>query len=663
MGKIIDEDQIYLFNEGRYFYAYRSFGSHVADGGVHFTVWVPGARKVRVYGNFNDWRWDHELKPVGNSGIWTGFFTDVHEGDIYKYIIETDNGKTLEKSDPFAFYSEMRPSTASIVHTAKYEWSDSDWMKGRAVREGSGRPKNIYEVHLGSWKRHDASGTDGKDGFYTYSELAAELVDYVKEMGYTHMEILPVMEHPLDASWGYQVTGFYSPTSRYGKPEDLMHLIDCAHQSGISVILDWVPGHFCYDSHGLALFNGHYLYEKDMHPNWGTGKFDFGRPEVRSFLLSNANYWFGEFHADAMRVDGVSSMLYLNFGIDDPKQKKFNKYGDEGNLEAIEFLHELSDMVGSIHPGACLIAEESTAWPLVTYPPKNGGLGFNYKWDMGWMHDTLNYFSMDFPYRPGNHNLLTFSMMYAYSENFVLPFSHDEIVHGKASLIGKMPGDYWRKFAGLRLLMLYQMTHPGAKLNFMGNELAQWTEWHEYESVEWFLIDQFEAHRKHHDFVKALNKLYLNEKALWEVDHSWEGFSWIDANNGAQCVASYIRMGRNDEDNVYVVLNCEVNPYEEYRIGVDSLGTYYEIFNTDSEKFGGSGVVNTGMIEAEEVPYHGRDYSIVLRIPPLGATVLKRKKRKDAKELQKGSVQKGLRGRNGKPVLKAAEELHNKRKV
>ena len=626
----LDNDLLYLFAEGNYYHMYETFGVHFikenGKKGAQFNVWAPGALSVCVTGDFCGWSdngWF--LSPVASTGVWTGFIEGFPEDTRYKFIIVTDMGEKLYKADPFAFYAEQRPATASIAHTLKYRWHDKRWMTKRAKTDHFKTPKNIYEVHLGSWMQHetDDPDPDNTDRFYTYRELAGELVPYVKEMGYSHIEILPVMEHPFDGSWGYQTTGYYAATSRYGAPEDFMYLIDTCHAAGIGVILDWVPGHFCRDAHGLAKFNGHMLYENEEHPNWGTFKFDYGRGEVKSFLLSNAMFWLEQYHADGIRVDGVSSMLYLNFGIDDPAQKKYNMFGEEKNLEAMEFLRCLSDMVGEYFPGVCLIAEESTAWPLVTYPPKDGGLGFHYKWDMGWMNDTLHYMQADFPYRKGCHDMLTFSMMYAFNENFILPLSHDEVVHGKCSLIGRMPGDYWRQFAGLRLLAMYQITHPGGKLNFMGNEIGQFIEWKYTEGLEWFMLD-YESHAKHREFIKALNNMYLKEKALWECDHDWRGFEWIDADNSEQCVYSYIRKNESERELLITILNSEVNPIEGFRIGVPKKGVYRELLSSDDKKFGGSGVVNEGAFKAESVPYHGKPYSILVTVPPLGGSIFKR---------------------------------------
>lgn len=625
MENILDKKLLYLFNEGKYYNAYNLFGSHLENGGTRFTVWAPGAKSVFVVGDFSKWEENskYQLYPVDNSGVWTTFVNKKLSGKTYKYSITSSKGKKLPlKADPYAVYAEKRPNTASIVHELKFEWTDDAWIEKRNQSNHFKMPKNIYEVHFGSWKRTDSE--DKENNFYSYRQLAKELIPYVKQMGYTHIEILPIMEHPFDGSWGYQTTGYFAATSRYGKPEDLMYFINKAHKAGIGVILDWAAGHFCLDDHGLAKFNGEMLYENEVHPNWGTGKFDFGRPEVRSFLLSNAMFWLKEFHADGIRVDGVSSMLYLNFGVDDPKKRKFNKNGDESNLEAIAFFKELAEMVGTYCPGTMMIAEESTAWPMVTYPPNAGGLGFHYKWDMGWMHDTLNYISADFPYRFNCHNLLNFSMMYAYSENFILPFSHDEVVHGKCSLIGRMPGDNWRQFAGLRALALYQITHPGAKLNFMGNEFGQYIEWRFYEGLEFFLTEKFDTHRKHQEYIKDLNHIYTKQKALWECDTDWQGFEWIDADNSEQQILIYMRKSDNAKEKLITAINFSIKQYDEYRIGVPVRGYYKEIFNSDKTEYGGNNLTNTEKIKAEKIPYHGQPYSINVKIPALGGIIIKK---------------------------------------
>ena len=637
---LLTNDDLYLFAKGEWFRSYEKLGAHPAtqDGedGYFFAVWAPDVRAVHVVGEFNDWDVNANSftrTPVG--GVWYAFIPGVQEGQLYKYVIETRAGDVMYKADPYAFQAELIPGTASrTAEIDSYEWGDKEWMAQREQSNHMKRPLNIFEVHLGSWKRHDdgltAFGTEPDDpdeatgSWYSYDDLSEELVAYVKDMGYSHIEIMPVMEHPFDGSWGYQVTGYYAPTSRYGNPKQFKHFMDACHQAGIGVILDWVPGGFCPDEHGLVHFNGSKLYEKEVHPNWGTYKFNFEKGEVRTFLISNLLYWIDEYHADGIRMDGVTSMLYLNFGIDDPGQKKFNPDGSENDYPSIEFVRQCNKTIGQYHPDVMMIAEESTAWPLVTRPPEVGGLGFNYKWDMGWMNDTLRYCQTDFPYRPGNHSLLTFSIMYAFNENFVLPLSHDEVVHGKCSLITRQPGDYWRQMAGLRSLAFYQTAHPGGQLNFMGNEIGQFIEWRYYEGIEYFLAKDYEGHAKHQHYIAALNKFYLEQPAMWEKAYVEDGFEWIDANNANQCVISFVRHGDDPKDDLLFVINYEVNPYEEYRIGVPRAGYWREVFNSDREEFGGSGVTNDEVrFESEEKPWNLRDNSIKVRVPPLGGAVFK----------------------------------------
>ena len=541
-----------------------------------------------------------------------GFVPGARAGQLYKYIIESADGSVVWKADPFALAAEVRPGTASRIHTLSYNWTDGEWMAGRRALGG---PRNIYEVHAGSWRRHP----DGS--FYTWYELADSLVPYIRDMGYTHLELLPVTEHPFDGSWGYQATGFFAATSRFGEPEGLMHLIDECHRAGIGVILDWVPGHFCRDTHGLGRFDGTALYESGDMPGWGTYKFNYARNEVRSFLISSALFWLEEYHADALRVDGVSSMLYLNFGVDDPARKKYNERGGEEDLAAVAFLQTLNTVIGKRVPGAATYAEESSAWPLVTYPPEKGGLGFHYKWDMGWMNDTLRYMSIDFDGRKYNHGLLTFSMMYAFSENYILPLSHDEVVHGKRSLIGRMPGDWWRQFAGARLLPLYAACHPGGMLSFMGNEFAQFIEWRDYEELEWFLL-QNATHAGVQAFIRELNHVYRAEKALWEIDNSWDGFDWIDADNNEQGILSFVRKAK-DGSAVLCVLNFRPESHESFRLGVPLAGAWQEILSSDDTRFGGSGKTNPRRLHTKKIPSHGRDASLVLTVPPLGGTLIK----------------------------------------
>ena len=485
---------------------------------------------------------------------------------------------------------------------------------------------NVYEAHLGSWKQQTDPETPDCP-FLSYRQLADELIPYLRDMGYTHVELLPLMEHPFDGSWGYQVTGFFSPTSRYGSPKDLMYFVDKAHQNGLGVILDWVPGHFCRDAHGLGRFNGEMLYEAADHPEWGTYKFNFARSEVRGFLMSSALYWLLVYHIDGLRVDGVTSMLYLNFGLPDWATKEYNIHGGEENLHAVSFLQEFNHAVHSHAPGAITIAEESSAWPHVTGSAEEGGLGFDLKWDMGWMNDTLDYCKLDFPFRKYHHDKLTFSMMYSFSEKFVLPLSHDEVVHGKRSLIGRMPGDYWRQFAGLRLLALYQMTHPGKKLSFMSSEYGPFIEWREYESLEWFLLD-YPAHRLHRDYVRALNQLYKNSPALWQDDYSWDGFHWLDADRKNESILVYRRAGKEKTKAITVLLNFQPDVYTGYRIGVPYPGEYREIFCSDRAEFGGSGKQNPGPLYAEPIPWNGEKWSVLVDVPPIGGILLQKVPRK-----------------------------------
>lgn len=649
-GLILTKDDIYLFGHGMWQRAWEKMGAHkdIQNGeeGWLFRVWAPKVASVHVVGDFNGW--DPQATPLTRADdidIWTAFVPGLTQGDLYKYVIETEDGELLWKADPFAFHAETNPGTASrLWDLSGYLWKDSIWLRRRAERDIMKSPLNIYEVHLGSWKRHgnEPQGEPREDGtypgpgdpfpaqrgtYYTYDDLSDELVAYVKKMGYTHIEVMPLSEHPFDGSWGYQSTGYYAATSRYGTPQQLMHFVDSCHKAGIGVILDWVPGGFCANAEGLATFNGHMLFEREIHPNWGTHKFDYSRPEVRSFLVSNALFWIELFHVDGIRMDGVSSMLYLNFGVDNPADKKFNKYGTEEDLDASAFIRQVNCAVGKEFPDVMMIAEESTAWPLVTYPAEDGGLGFHLKWDMGWMNDTLHYMQCDFPWRPGNHSLLTFSIMYAFSENFVLPLSHDEVVNGKCSLIGRMPGDDWRRFAGLRTLAFYQMTHPGAKLNFMGNEIGQQIEWRYYESIEWFLAKDFDAtHGAQQRFIGALNHFYAKQKALWQNAYTEEGFEWIDADNSQQSIVSYVRHGDKPADDLLILINFDPASYERYCVGVPREGDWELIFNTDDPAFGGSGYPVVDMASSKPEPWNMRDDSIEIAVPGLAGLVYRRRR-------------------------------------
>ena len=617
----ITEEKLYLFNQGQYFHSYRIFGAHPVEGGVRFTVWCPDVRSVGVVGSFNDWTPQY-LTPQGSTGVYSGVIPQAKVGDLYKYRITSAEGETFDKADPYAFWAEVRPGTASrIAQLDGYTWHDGRYQAIRRSTK-SPRPMNIYEVHLGSWKQQEQP-EDPDYPFLSYRQLAEELVPYAKEMGYTHLELLPVMEHPFDGSWGYQVTGFFAPTSRYGTPQDFMYFVDQAHQNGLGVILDWVPGHFCRDAHGLGRFNGTMLFEGADHPEWGTYKFNFSRSEVRGFLISSALYWLGCYHADGIRVDGVTSMLYLNFGLPDWAEKTYNDQGGEENSAAVEWIRQLNDAVHTYAPGAITIAEESSAWPHVTGDTAAGGLGFDYKWDMGWMNDTLEYCKTDFPFRSYHHNKLTFSMAYGFSERFILPLSHDEVVHGKLSLMGRMPGDYWRQFAGLRLLALYQITHPGGKLSFMSTEYGPFIEWREYESLEWFLLD-YPAHRMHKDYVQYLNRLYQDTPALWQDDHSWEGFHWLDADDSEQSILLFRRTGKEKTKAVTVLLNFQPAVYSDFRIGVPYPGQYRELISSDAAAFGGSGKENPGILKAEPVPCHGEKWSVRVQVPPIGGILLQK---------------------------------------
>ncbi len=627
---VLTDFDFHLFNEGRHHRIYEKLGAHIctinAVKGTVFAVWAPCAKRVSVVGNFNQWDGRrHQMRNRGPSGIWEIFIPGIEEGELYKYEIKTQNNELYLKADPYAFYSELRPGTASVVYNLdKYKWKDETWIKQRDNEKFFDKPISIYEVHLGSWAR--LKGED--DRFLTYTELAEQLVVYVKEMGYTHIELLPISEYPYDGSWGYQVTGYYSLTSRYGKPEDFMYFIDRCHQEGIGVIMDWVPAHFPKDGHGLARFDGSALYEhydpkRGEHPDWGTHIFNYGRYEVRNFLISNALFWFEKYHIDGLRVDAVASMLYLDYGR---KQGEWlpNKWGGKENVDAIEFLRQLNTTVFHYYPGIMMIAEESTSWALVSKPPYVGGLGFSFKWNMGWMNDYLRYISMDPIYRRYHHNNLTFSIMYAFSENFILVLSHDEVVHGKCSMINKMPGDYWQKFAGLRVSYGYMYGHPGKKLLFMGGEFGQFIEWDYKKSLDWHLLD-YEMHKKLQKYIKDLNTLYKNEKAFYEVDFSSEGFEWIDCNDSEHGVISFIRRGKDWQNMLIFVCNFTPVVYDNYRIGAPYNLFYEEIFNSDSEIYGGNNVGNLGGIQAEELGFHNKLHSLTLKIPPLAIIILKPK--------------------------------------
>jgi 1,4-alpha-glucan branching enzyme len=626
---VLTEYDLYLSGEGTHYQKYEKLGAHVREvagvRGVHFGVWAPNARRVSVVGNFNFWDGRvHPMRHRGSSGIWEIFIPGLDEGEVYKFEILSRVGNQLGlKTDPYGFAGEMRPNNASVVRTIDgYKWKDTAWMESRSLRDWLHSPMTIYELHAGSWRRKP----EEDNRWLTYRELADELLPYVKRMGFTHIELLPIMEHPLDASWGYQTVGYFAVTSRFGSPADFMYFVDRCHQQEIGVILDWTPAHFPRDAHGLGLFDGTHLYEhadprRGAHPDWGTLVFNYGRNEVQNFLVSNAIFWLDKYHLDGLRVDAVASMLYLDYSRK-PGEWIPNAYGGRENLEAITFLKHLNEVLHSRHPGALLIAEESTSWPAVSRPTYVGGLGFDLKWNMGWMNDTLRYFALDPLFRQHHHNELTFSMIYAFQENFVLPLSHDEVVHGKRTLLEKMPGDDWQKFANLRLLFGYMYAHPGKKLLFMGSELAERNEFWEEGSVDWSL-EESAAHRGVQRLVADLNRLHATERPFFEVDFEWAGFEWIDANDAAASILSFIRRARNPED--YVVVVCNFTPVLrlDYRVGVPGPGFYREILNSDSVYYEGSDAGNAGGVRAEPIPWNDRLWSIKLKVPPLAAVYFK----------------------------------------
>jgi 1,4-alpha-glucan branching enzyme len=620
---------IYLLGEGTHYRNYDKLGAHLKEiagvRGVHFAVWAPNAERVSVVGDFNLWDGrTHPFRNRGVSGIWELFMPGLPENTLYKFeILSRENAHLGLKSDPYGFFAEMRPNTASVVcDLDRYKWKDETWLDARRARDWLHSPMSIYEIHVGAWRRKTAEGYR----WLTYRELAAELIPYVKRMGYTHIELMPVMEHPFDGSWGYQTVGYFAVTSRFGTPEDFMYFVDRCHQAGIGVLLDWTPAHFPRDAHGLAFFDGTHLYEHadprlGAHPDWGTLVFNYGRNEVQNFLLSNALFWADKYHIDGLRVDAVASMLYLDYSRQ-PGEWIPNAFGGRENLEAIAFLRRLSEVLHTQHPGALMIAEESTSWPAVSRPTYIGGLGFDLKWNMGWMNDTLKYFEHNPIHRQYHHNELTFSMIYAFHENFVLPLSHDEVVHGKRSLLEKMPGDDWQKFANLRLLFGYMYAHPGKKLLFMGGELGQRSEFWDEGSVEWTLEDS-PPHRGIQRLVADLNRLHNTERPLYEVDFEWTGFEWIDANDAPGSVLSFLRRAKNADNFVVVVCNFTPVLREEYRVGVPRAGFYREILNTDSKFYEGTDAGNAGGVSAEPIPWNNRPYSIKLRLPPLAVMYFK----------------------------------------
>lgn len=624
--ELISQENIDKFKMGQSYDSYKFMGSHIATykgkKGICFNLWAPNAKKVYLVGDFNDWNKEsHLMENINNSGIWSIFLADVIIGQSYKYNVIGCDGTSRMKSDPYAVYSQKRPETASIVYNHdNYKWKDKEWLKDRENKKYDNEPMNIYEVHLSSWKRK----WDGE--FFSYDELY-EIIDYVKDMGYTHIEILPITEHPLDESWGYQTIGYYSSTSRYGKPDEFKAFIDKCHESEVGIIVDFAYSHFCKDEHGLYKFDGTNQFEysdplKAENIGWGTAHFDLGKPEVNSFLISNALYWFNEFHIDGMRVDAVSSMLYLDYDIG---QWRPNKYGGRENLEAIDFLKRFNEAIYRYVDNPIIVAEESTAWPMVTGPTYKGALGFTYKWNMGWMNDTLRYMEMDPIYRKYHHELITFSFMYAFSENFILPLSHDEVVHGKKSLLDKMPGDSWQKFANLRALYAYYMIHPGKKLLFMSCEFAQGLEWRYAYGLEWELLEK-EPHIKMKDYIKDLNNLYKNEKALHEIDNSYEGFDFIDPHNNEQSVVVIMRKGKKPKDFMIAVINFTPVVYYDYKVGVPYEGIYEEVLNSDNDRYFGSNQTMEGSnLNSINEKWHNKEHYIKIKVPPLGVSFIKGK--------------------------------------
>ena len=616
---------LYLFHEGSNSNAYEYFGSHRKNKNtVVFRVWAPDAKNVSVTGDFNDWsETENPMKQLKNSGgVWEAEIKNIKPYDMYKYCITAADGRTLMKCDPYGFHMETRPGTATKYYEIDdcYEWHDEKWVEGRNGKNIYESPVNIYEIHAGSWKQYD----DGN--FYSYRALADSLVPYVKKMGYTHIEFMPLTEYPFDGSWGYQVTGYFAATSRYGEPKDLMYLVDKCHENGIGVILDWVPAHFPKDANGLYEFDGGPLYEysdprKGEHYGWGTRVFDFGKNEVRSFLMSSASFWLKKYHLDGIRIDAVASMLYLDYDRKDGEWVP-NKNGGNENLEAVEFLQKLNENIFRDFPYAMMIAEESTSWPMVTKPVFSGGLGFNFKWNMGWMNDILRYFSLDGFFRKYNHDCITFSMFYAFSENFVLPISHDEVVHGKKSLIDKMPGSYDEKFAGVRAFLGYMMAHPGKKLMFMGQEFGQFIEWNYEKGLDWLLLD-YPKHRALQNYFKKINEFYKANPAFWQIDYSWEGFSWISSDDKDNSVIAFRRI---DEKGKEIIVVCNFTNVErcDYRIGIPKKGAYKIVFNSDDVDFGGEGKGNKGKLKTESINMHGFEQSISLDLPPMSAIYIKK---------------------------------------
>ncbi len=617
---------LYLFNKGDHTRIFEKLGAHYAEvngvGGVQFAVWAPSARTVSVIGDFNGWdRRRHAMRVLGSSGVWELFVPGLPEGSVYKFQVKTQTGFVLDKTDPYATQMEVRPRTAATVNFLRnFEWHDQDWMNTRAHTDHTAQPISVYEVHLGSWKRGEGNAWLG------YRQLAHDLVEYVKSVGYTHIELMPIQEHPLDASWGYQVTGYFAPTSRFGQPADFMYFVDYCHTNGIGVILDWVPAHFPKDPHGLGWFDGSHLYEhadprKGEHMDWGTLIFNYGRNEVRNFLIGSALFWLEYYHIDGLRIDAVASMLYLDYSRKEGEWIP-NQYGGRENLEAVELIKYLNSVVHRFHPGVLTIAEESTAWPGVTNSLEYGGLGFDLKWNMGWMHDMLEYFSKDPVHRSHHHRNLTFVLLYAFSEKFQLPLSHDEVVHGKAAILSKMPGDPWQKFANLRLLYGLMFCFPGKKLLFMGDDFGQWDEWYHEKSIDWHLL-QYPPHQGVQHWVRDLHAAYRSYPAMHQIDFHYSGFQWIDFHDSASSVISFERRSDNPAETVVLVCNFTPIPRKGYRVGVPAPGLYREFLNSDSAAYGGGNVGNGGIVASEPIPQHGREHSISLTLPPLGILFLK----------------------------------------
>jgi 1,4-alpha-glucan branching enzyme len=627
---VLSDLDMHLFGEGTHYQIFEKLGAHFTTvndvEGVLFAVWAPNAKRVSLIGNFNDWDGRrHQMRLRQSSGIWELFVPGLALCDHYKFEIKTHAGEILEKSDPYGSFFELRPSSSALVYDInRYSWGDSEWYKKRAETNIFKSPVNIYEVHLGSWKRCE----EDNYRFYSYKELADLLIPYVKEMNYNYIELMPVEEHPFDGSWGYQVTGYYAPTSRYGSPEEFMYFVDKCHQAGIGVLLDWVPAHFPKDSHGLSYFDGSALYEHEdprqgEHPDWGTKIFNYGRSEVKNFLIGNAIFWIEKYHIDGLRVDAVASMLYLDYGKNDGQWIP-NEYGGKENLRAVEFMRHMNSIILQRHPQVMMIAEESTAWGGVTLPPDVNPhtLGFNFKWNMGWMNDYLGYIKKEPVHRKYHHGNLTFSMVYAYTENFILVLSHDEVVHGKCSLINKMPGDLWQKCANLRLTIGFMLTHPGKSLIFMGSEFGQFDEWSEKKALDWFLLE-YEHHQQLQLFAKHINGLYLNERALWWDDFSQEGFEWISHWDADRSILSYVRKAEYPGEDVVAVLNFTPVAYLNFRVGMTRKAEYREIMNSDNPIYGGSGIMNTAPIYSQDIEWDGKPFSLELNVPPLGLTILK----------------------------------------